>query len=205
MEGRLHLFLSASLWHRWTRPCQPGPSPALWAPSPALDPHHSLPLQRRAGPSLGNSPTVAVMPGKKRSSQNLLRKDVFPTAESPTNTTLKIRSGVRGQPSSCGRQTVYQLLRWSPAMLLPQPASTHPQRAQGWGSSLQTHTREATAASVAGNFELRQTGKRDDRHSMLHSPTLICPLHCWPCAGQPGGRPGLRWSEEAGKQIISAQ
>lgn len=205
MEGRPHLFLSASLWHRWTCPCQPGPSPALWAPSPALDPPHSLPLQRWAGPSLGNSPTVAVMPREKRSSQNLLRKDVFPTAESPTNTTLKSRSGVRGQPSSCGRQTVCQLLRWSPAIVLPQPASNHPHCAQGWGSGLQTRTREATAASVTGNFELRQTGKRDDRHSMLHSPTFICPLCCRPCAGRPGGRPGLRWSEEAGKQIIPAQ
>lgn len=65
-----------------------------------------------------NSPTVAARPGAKWSSQNLLRKDVFPTAELPTNTILKSRSGMEGQTSSCGRQTV-----WPTAGMITSPSS----------------------------------------------------------------------------------
>lgn len=73
-----------------------------WAPAPFLRP--TSPSQRLVGvqSSGENLPTVAVMPGENRSSQNLLRKDVFPTAEFPTNTILKSWSGVDREPSSCG-------------------------------------------------------------------------------------------------------
>lgn len=40
-----------------------------------------------------NIPTVAAVPGKKRSSQNLLKNEVFPTLELPTKTILNKRSG----------------------------------------------------------------------------------------------------------------
>lgn len=85
------------------------------------------------------------MPGENRSSQNLLRKDVFPTAELPTNTILKSRSGVEGQPSSCGWRTVWQLLAWSRA---PAPPTTCPppiptvSRGQ-WEPGRHTSSREA--------------------------------------------------------------
>jgi hypothetical protein len=46
------------------------------------------------------------MPEEKWCSQNLCRKDVFPTAELPTSTILKSRSGAERELSSCGRQTV---------------------------------------------------------------------------------------------------
>lgn len=59
------------------------------------------------------------MPGEKRASQILLRKDVFPTAESPTNTILKSRSGVEGVFSSCGQKTVHWALPLAPAARLP--------------------------------------------------------------------------------------
>lgn len=63
---------------------------------------HSCPFPEVAG----DSPTVAVIPGENRSSQNLLRRDVLPTAELPTNTILKNRSGAEGARSSWGQWTV---------------------------------------------------------------------------------------------------
>ncbi|KAG7214916.1 hypothetical protein INR49_005191, partial [Caranx melampygus] len=51
-------------------------------------------------------PTVAEVPGWKQSSQNRLRREVFPTLEFPTKTILKRRSGGEGLPSSWSKRGI---------------------------------------------------------------------------------------------------
>lgn len=167
-------------------PNQPGPmasSTRLQVPS--LGPFSQPPLPRW----VRDSPTVAVKPGENWSSQNLLRKDVFPTAELPTNTILKSRSGVEGNSSSYGWQTV-----WPAAKMVTSPCFCHnlpfmhPYGVQGKVGTWPPHQhKRGHSASDAGSFGLRaqrllpvSAGEKRDIHStnICCLPTLLQAL-CW--------------------------
>lgn len=68
---------------------------------------------------LSHVPTVAEVPGLKESSQNRRRREVFPTLEFPTRTTLKRRSGSEGELSSWGRRWDWRKVRqrWNKSIL----------------------------------------------------------------------------------------
>lgn len=170
------------------------------APSPSLGPLLTTsPSQRRAGAQSRreNLPTVAVMPGENRSSQNLLRKDVFPTAEFPTNTILKSWSGVEGEPSSCGRWTL-----WPAAGTVDSPCSRHRlpdpclHGVRGESGDLASHQHwEATRPGM--RVALGSGHQQEGRLKNIQPIFVVCLECCRPCAGpeDAGRRPGLWWSE----------
>lgn len=187
----------ASSWstgQTWSSPISLAHSPSHRAPSPYLGPlltaTHS---QRwaRVQPRAENSPTVAAEPGENLPSQNRPKKDVFPTEELPTNTILKSRSGVDGEPSFCGRQTVGST---TGTVTSPRTCHPHPSLSLWRPGRDQQPAREAAPApaSDARSFGFRAPGLLPtsdvERETCIPAPLMpVCwatdPVLGWVCGG----------------------
>ena len=173
---------SCSTGWTWSSPTSPACGPSHRTPSPYLGPLlTTTPSQRwaRVQPRAENSPTVAAEPGENLPSQNRPKKDVFPTEELPTNTILKSRSGVDGEPSFCGRQTVEST---TGTVTSPRTCHPHPSLSLWRPGRDQQPVREAATAlaSDARSFGFRALGllPASDAGRETCIPAPLMPV-CW--------------------------